>query len=93
MTKDVPVRLLGTSFTIRTDQNPDRLEALIQQLGIRLEELKTRVQIQDPLKLALLACLSLLDDLETGVAIPKLMPDEELSQLTDSLIRRIDSVL
>jgi len=59
----VQINLLGTRFTIQTDQNPQYIQSLLDRLSIRFDEIQQSLGIDDPVKVALLGALFLQDDL------------------------------
>ncbi len=89
------VELLGASFTVQTDATKEHFEKLVMGLSERFDALRQATNVYDPLKLAILAGITLSDDLErergsSGEA------DEaagELARITERLIMRIDESL
>lgn len=59
----IPVEILGVSFTIRTDEDPAYIQALIAELKERLSSVSSQMRIVDPLKLALITNLLTLDEM------------------------------
>lgn len=57
------IKLLGTSFTLKADEDPEYLKQVIWNLKKKVEEIQGSVTIHDPLKIAILAGLSLSDEL------------------------------
>lgn len=59
-----PVRidLLGTAFTIQTDESPDYIQELVSELRVRMSRLSDATKVADPLKLSILAGIVLLDE-------------------------------
>jgi cell division protein ZapA (FtsZ GTPase activity inhibitor) len=86
----VTIEVLGASFSIQTDESREYMEAILSELERRLEGLSKATHVSDPLKLSILANITLLDEIaalrkESGV------PDgEELGRLADRLIGRLD---
>lgn len=92
----VRVELLGASFAIQTDESKEYVESLIGYLGSKLETVKASSKVDDPLKVALLAGLYLVDELyrerlDTGTG--EKSRDLDLGAVADRLISRIDDSL
>ena len=93
------IDLLGTSLTIRSKENPEYLNQVVDCLKIRIRQLKSELSVKDPLKIALLAALNLADELVKLQEVQKdhsgLSHEEssEIGEITTSLIERIDNSL
>jgi cell division protein ZapA (FtsZ GTPase activity inhibitor) len=89
----VPIEILGVSFSIRTDENPDYIGGLVSELKERLSKVSSQMRIADPLKLALVTSLLVLDELrrdeDQKAATAK---DFEASTLLDDLDKRLDEL-
>lgn len=59
----VNIDLLGTSFAVQTDESVEYIEAIVAELRRRLEGLRASTRVQDPLKLSIIAGITLLDEL------------------------------
>lgn len=90
----VDIDLLGSSFSIQTDESREYMEALIAELERRLDVLRSSTGVCDPMKLSILANITLLDELaaarKRGGSDPA---SEELGRLADRLIGRLDESL
>ncbi|MEN6363477.1 MAG: cell division protein ZapA [Rectinema sp.] len=86
----VPIELLGVSFSIRTDENPEYIRGLVAELKARYARLSAGGKIVDPLKLAILTNILTLDEMRREVA-PKGEAGKEFeaSSLLASLDRRL----
>ncbi|MFP4330078.1 MAG: cell division protein ZapA [Alkalispirochaetaceae bacterium] len=85
------IELLGTSFTIETDEEPEYLERIVRYYQERVEEIESSVSTTDPLKKAILAAILSIDELfslreERG-------DGREIEQITDRLLRTLDETL
>ena len=90
----VDIDLLGSSFSIQTDESREYMEALIAELERRLETLQSATKVTDPLKLSILANITLLDELAAARKRTGGDPaSDELGRLADRLIGRIDQSL
>ena len=76
----VRVRIYDREFALRTTGDPERLQALCNNLDKRMREVAASTGSVDTLKVAILAALSLGDDLQRI--------QEELNKLDDSVGRR-----
>ena len=57
------IELLGTSFTIQTDQDPEYLARLIEYVRTKVTEVSASVTTTEPLKLSILSAILLADEL------------------------------
>lgn len=92
------VELLGTSFSIQTDESKEYVESLIAYLGSKVETVKSSSKIDDPLKAAILAGIFLVDELyrervDASATTATTTPDEDMGALAERLIARIDESL
>lgn len=86
----IPIEVLGVSFTIRTDENPEYIQGLVTELKERLSRVSSQMKIADPLKLALVTALLALDEMRSGkpeAAAPR--ADSEAEDLLQSLDKRL----
>mgnify|MGYP006298235109 CR=1 FL=1 len=56
------IELLGTSFTIHTDEDPERVRDLVDYYKTKVQEIQGSVSTSDPLKIAILAGLLSADE-------------------------------
>lgn len=93
----IDIDLLGSSFSIQTDESREYMEALVAELERRLEALKASTRVADPLKLSILANITLLDELAAArkrAGSPAGDPaSDELGRLADRLIGSLDESL
>lgn len=103
----VRVELLGTSFSIQTDESRDYVESLIAYLASKVDTVRTSSKVDDPLKAVILAGIFLVDELyrermqpvqggQTGTPAgpaPAAQSDVDLEALADRLIARMDETL
>jgi len=76
----VRVRIYDREYTLRTSGDPEQLHRACQMLDRRMREVAEGTGAVDTLKVAILAALSLADDLNKAT--------EEIQKLDDSLSRR-----
>lgn len=93
----LPIQILGTSFSLKTDEDPEHLLEVIEAFRRRVDETRQLVPLNDPLKLAILAGIILTDELLKERAKPSSglsqAEADEFEKITQSLISRIDNVL
>jgi len=61
--KSVRVDVLGTSFTVQTDEDPAYFSELLSYFRSRIALVESQTRIQDPLKLSSLAAILMADEL------------------------------
>jgi cell division protein ZapA (FtsZ GTPase activity inhibitor) len=94
------IDLVGPTFTIQTDESLDYMQSLIMRLRERLGSLKESTHVSDPLRLAVLLNVTLMDELqrtrerslEGGVALDA-SEEEEFAAITARLIADLDRSL
>ena len=86
------IALLGAEFNIKTDQDPEYLEEVIEFYKSKIAEVRSGVGTSDPLKIAILAGILAAEDClrQTG---SQRSSAAELSQITVDLITALDSAL
>lgn len=94
----VNIELLGLSFAVQTDESVEYMEGLLERLRGRLDALRASTRVQDPLKLSILANITMLDELARAKEGFAPRPgdgseDEELSRVAARLIAVIDQSL
>jgi len=87
----VKVELLGASFSVQTDETREYIETLLGELGRRIDFLRSSTRVEDPLRLSILANITILDELirhrgQSG-------DTDEISRIAERLIGRIDRSL
>ena len=87
--RSVEVSILGSSFTIQSRYDPRYMGEVIAYLKEKIREIQASSGAQEPLKIALLAALNVVDEL-----LRKRGEDSrEIEELTERLIERIDQSL
>lgn len=96
---DFTLEVLGTSFTITVDEDPDYLNEILTQYRIAVENTKELFQIKEPLTAAILTGYMISEELhrirKEGEGKLAVREDEarEAETLAKSIIARIDKVL
>jgi cell division protein ZapA (FtsZ GTPase activity inhibitor) len=57
------IEVLGTSFILQTDQDPEYLQDIVDYLETKIQEIRGSVATQDSLKIAILSCIVVIDEL------------------------------
>ncbi|WP_037545448.1 cell division protein ZapA [Spirochaeta lutea] len=99
------INLLGTSFTIQSDEDPAYLREILSYLEAKISEVTTGVKTTDPLKISILASLLLADELhklknsqemlkqQAQSSLSSQEYEREVDEITKRLIRTIDECL
>jgi cell division protein ZapA (FtsZ GTPase activity inhibitor) len=59
----VNIELLGVSFAVQTDESVEYIERIVADLRGRVESLRASTRVQDPIKLSIIAGITILDEL------------------------------
>ncbi len=90
------IELLGSSFTLQSDEDSEYLADLLDFYRTKIEEISRSVSTRDSLKLAILSALLVTDELfkerrrSQEIAANA---TEELSRITEELIAKIDAAV
>lgn len=89
------VELLGTSFTIRSEEDPAYLNEVMSYFRERLEATAALVSWSDPLKVSIVAALNVVDELFKERMINGTATEEarKTGEVTSRLIGQIDRAL
>ena len=90
------IELLGTSFTLQSDEDPDYLADLIDFYRTKIEEISRSVTTRDNLKLAILSALLVTDELFKERARSTKADEssgEEVTRIAEELIAKIDAAM
>ncbi|MBL8967168.1 MAG: cell division protein ZapA [Spirochaetaceae bacterium] len=90
----VTIEVLGASFAVQTDETREYMETLLAELERRLDSLRTATRVSDPLKLSILANITMLDELaRLRRQAGENQASDELGRLAERLIGRLDEEL
>ena len=89
----VTIDILGASFSIQTDESREYMEALLSELERRLQSLGKVTKVSDPLKLSILANITLLDEITALRREAGIVDGEDLGRFAEKLIGRLDEGL
>lgn len=88
------IRLLGSSFSLKVDEDPEYFQKIINTIEKKISSLESTMSEKDPLRIALLSCILLTDDLlkEQDKKKQGLSPEvaDEVEQMTLEIINLID---
>ena len=89
------VELLGTSFTIRSEEDPAYLNEVLAYFRERVEATGTQVSWSDPLKLSIVAALNVVDELFKERMVNGTVSEEarKTGEIASRLIGQIDRAL
>ena len=57
------IRLLGSSFSLKVDEDPEYFQKVINCIEKKFSYIESSMRVKDPLRIALLSCILLADDL------------------------------
>ncbi len=81
----VRIHLLGTSFSIKTTEDPRYFQELVHLVEQRFEKVRRTMGLSDPLRIAILSSIIITDELQRLIN-----QTEEAGSLTQDLIELID---
>jgi cell division protein ZapA (FtsZ GTPase activity inhibitor) len=86
------IDLLGTSFSVRTDEDPEYFREVVEHFRTKVAEIQRSVSTNDPLKIAILAGILAADDY-MKLNGTRRREDSEAKRITDELISQLDQAL
>jgi len=92
MGNKVSIKLLGSSFTINVNEDSDYLGRIISYLEDKITEVQSTLHIKEPLKISLLTCIFLVDELFRERS-NSLKDRSDAEAFAEKLISSIDAVL
>jgi len=90
------IDVLGTSFTIQSDQDPSYLRDVVEYYTRKVVEIQHSVSTSDPQKIAILAGLLIVDEYfkhQAGQAPITTVEALEADRITKKLIQDLDAAL
>jgi len=57
------INLLGSSFSLKIDEDPEYFKNIIKQIEIKISQIEEEMHVKDPLRIAVLSCILIQDDL------------------------------
>ena len=88
------IEILGTSFSIRSTDEPEHLEKVLAVFSRQVEEIGKSLSVKDKLKIAILAGLNIADELvRTADGTVSTPAAAEMGRIATQLIETIDQRL
>ncbi len=91
------INLLGSSFSLKVDEDPEYFKKVINHVEKMFTNIEIDMNIKDPLRIALLSCILLTDDLlkerDNKMHDPNYKDAEEVEQMTMKIISLIDETI
>jgi len=84
------IEILGSRFTIQSDEDAEHLESVVKYLKSKIEEVKASYPSADALKVIILASLNITDKL---IRLQGSSDRGEIQQITEHLIFKLDQNL
>jgi len=92
------IDVLGTSFTVRADEDEAYLKRILWYFKHKVEETKRRIRIADPMKICILTSFHIIDELlrekswdGSNSELPE--ESEEMERIALKLISEMDKVI
>ena len=92
----IKIELLGTSFTISSEESEEYLRKIAAYMKEKISEVKERTDITDPFRIAILASLNIVDEYFKGKESNGQFGENEIDEynaITERLIEQIDESL
>lgn len=89
------IELLGTSFSIHTDEDAAHLQDIVDYLKTKIQEVRGSVTTGDPLKIAILSALLATDELfkEREKSRKDLGETRQVEEITQRILLELESTL
>jgi len=91
------IRLLGSSFSLKIDEDPDYFKSIITTLEKTFSKIEQEMGVRDPLRIAILSCILIQDELlkeKSGLSgRVKNNNAEKVEKTTLEIIKLIDEAL
>jgi len=91
------IELLGTSFTIQTDEDPEYLSDIVDYFKTKIQEIQSGVSTRDPLKISILSSIVVIDELfkeRARAGTPSTAEEgEEAQKIAQDLIHTLEQSL
>ncbi len=91
------IRLLGSSFSLKIDEDPAYFKKIMTYVETRFSEIQEEMTVNDPLRVAILSCILITDELfkerskrSSGLSEKDA---EEVEKMTLEIMKLIDSAL
>jgi cell division protein ZapA (FtsZ GTPase activity inhibitor) len=90
------ISVLGTRFTLQTDEDPDHLDRVLALLQEKIDEVEQKLPTSDPLRTAILSGILLADEVLKNPSSPtereRAADAQEAERLTHKMLRLLDGI-
>ena len=88
------IDVLGTSFVIKSNENRKYLESIVSFYKLKINEARTTLPTNDPLKLSILTGLNIVDELfKQKKNNPSMNEYTEIKKITERMLNNLNEVL
>ena len=91
------INLLGSSFALKVDEDPEYFKKVINHIEKIFSDIEIDMNIKDPLRIAIISCILLTDDLlkerDKASHNPDLKDADEVELMTLKIISLIDKTI
>jgi cell division protein ZapA (FtsZ GTPase activity inhibitor) len=91
------INLLGSSFSLKVDEDPEYFKKVINHIEKMFSNIEIDMNIKDPLRIAILSCILLTDDLlkekDKKAQAVNYKDADEVEQMTMKIISLIDKTI
>ncbi len=86
------IELLGTSFSVRTDEDPEYFREVVERFRTKISEIQRTVSTSDPLKVAILAGILATDDyMKLNGTLRR--EDSQAREITETIFAELEGAL
>lgn len=89
--KQVTVNILGTSFAVRADEDPEYINSLVHYISEKVDEIEKSSPVKDPLRQSILAAMLITDELFKERKLRG--ESNEAAEITNRMIKVLDQSL
>lgn len=87
------IEMLGTAFTIQVDEDEAYLRRVVEYLREKTRQVERSVSVSDPLKVAILAGVLVVDELLKSRNNDESPESREAARIAEQLIHQLDDTL
>ncbi|MFP4562894.1 MAG: cell division protein ZapA [Spirochaetia bacterium] len=89
--KQVTINILGTSFAVRADEDPEYITSLVRHISQKVDEIEKSSPVKDPLRQSILAAMLITDELFKERKFRG--ESSEAAEITNRMIKVLDQSL
>lgn len=96
MGESTQINVLGTNFSIQTDEDPEYLQKVISYLKEKIKQIEASVPTKEPLRISLMASILIIDELfkaRAGRGSEGIDDVPQAEEIAGRIIARIDQAL